>query len=155
LCVRAWPRLSTTQHQNLWRVHEPSPANGGGHGLRTNPRAMQRRRRRRCRSPHPAQPFLRPSSLHGAAGQDEGVTACLPRGGHHGPWKSERTPEVRKPSTRKHCREVSGLTCTLGPLCCAPCCAVLFHVPSSCPPMRAFSILNDCIDDNQCSALAV
>ena len=27
--------------------------------------------------------------------------------------------------------------------------AVLCHVPNSCPPERAFSILNDCIDDDQ------
>jgi hypothetical protein len=32
--------------------------------------------------------------------------------------------------------------------------AVLCHVPSSCPPERAFSILNDCIDDDQYNALA-
>jgi hypothetical protein len=62
---------------------------------------------------------------------------------------------VTQPSMRRHGRKVSGLTCTLGPLCCAPCCAVLFHVPNSCPPERAFSILNDYIDDGQCSALEV
>jgi hypothetical protein len=32
--------------------------------------------------------------------------------------------------------------------------AVLCHVPNSCPPERAFSILNDCIDDDQHNALA-
>lgn len=32
--------------------------------------------------------------------------------------------------------------------------AVLCHVPNSCPPERAFSILNDCIDDDQYNALA-
>jgi len=33
-------------------------------------------------------------------------------------------------------------------------CAVLCHVPNSCPPERAFSILNDSIGDDQTSALA-
>ena len=33
--------------------------------------------------------------------------------------------------------------------------AVLCHVPNSCPPERAFSILNDCIDDDQYNAFAV
>ena len=32
--------------------------------------------------------------------------------------------------------------------------AVLRNVPNSCPPERAFSILNDCIDDGQYSAFA-
>jgi hypothetical protein len=32
--------------------------------------------------------------------------------------------------------------------------AVLCHVPNSCPPERAFTILNDCIDDGQCNAFA-
>jgi hypothetical protein len=32
--------------------------------------------------------------------------------------------------------------------------AVLCHVPNSCPPERAFSILNDCIDDDQYNAFA-
>ena len=32
--------------------------------------------------------------------------------------------------------------------------AVLCHVPNSCPPERAFSILNDCIDDGQYNAFA-
>ena len=33
-------------------------------------------------------------------------------------------------------------------------CAVLCHVPNSCPPERAFSILNNSIGDDQTSALA-
>ena len=32
--------------------------------------------------------------------------------------------------------------------------AVLYHVPNSCLPERAFSILNDCIDDDQYNAFA-
>jgi hypothetical protein len=32
--------------------------------------------------------------------------------------------------------------------------AVLCHVPNSCPPERAFSTLNDCIDDGQDNAFA-
>ena len=32
--------------------------------------------------------------------------------------------------------------------------AVLCHVPNSCPPERAFSILNDCIDDDQHNSFA-
>ena len=31
--------------------------------------------------------------------------------------------------------------------------AVLCHVPNSCPPERAFSILSNCIDDDQYNAL--
>jgi hypothetical protein len=32
--------------------------------------------------------------------------------------------------------------------------AVLCHVPSSCPPERAFSILNGCFDNDQYNAFA-
>ena len=42
------PGSTLRQHQNIWRVNQPSPANGGGQRLRPNPRARPRRRRGRC-----------------------------------------------------------------------------------------------------------